>query len=79
MFTNDKYPKLFRMVPSETGFNPTKIELLRRYNWTWVGTIFQKELRYSLVRVGNSVDSWLLPCLPLFQNWSRRFRTALAS
>ncbi|GAB6023912.1 Metabotropic GABA-B receptor subtype 2, isoform C [Chamberlinius hualienensis] len=48
MFTMDSYPNLFRMVPSETGFNPPRVYLLKHYNWTWVGTLYQMDPRYAL-------------------------------
>ncbi|XP_033752065.1 LOW QUALITY PROTEIN: gamma-aminobutyric acid type B receptor subunit 2-like [Pecten maximus] len=35
------YSNFFRTVPSDTDFNPAMIAILRYFNWTRVGTIFQ--------------------------------------
>lgn len=48
MFTRENFPNFFRIVPSENAFNPPRLSLLREYNWTRVGTIYQNEPRYSL-------------------------------
>uniref|UniRef100_A0A6B2EBK5 Gamma-aminobutyric acid type B receptor subunit 2 n=1 Tax=Phlebotomus kandelakii TaxID=1109342 RepID=A0A6B2EBK5_9DIPT len=48
MFTKDAFPNFFRVVPSENAFNAPRLALLRRFNWTRVGTIYQNEPRYSL-------------------------------
>ncbi|XP_046400524.1 gamma-aminobutyric acid type B receptor subunit 2-like [Ischnura elegans] len=48
MFTNKSYPNFFRVVPSETAFNAPRLALLRAFNWTRVGTLYQNEPRYSL-------------------------------
>ncbi|XP_067655790.1 gamma-aminobutyric acid type B receptor subunit 2-like [Haliotis asinina] len=37
----DKYPFFFRTVPSDSDFNPARLALLRNFNWTRVGTLFQ--------------------------------------
>lgn len=49
MFTSESFPNFFRIVPSENAFNPPRLSLLRKFNWTRVGTIYQNEPRYSLV------------------------------
>nr|XP_046912764.1 gamma-aminobutyric acid type B receptor subunit 2-like [Dermatophagoides farinae] len=38
----------FRIVPSEGSFNPARVKLLKFFNWTKVGTIYQNLPRYSL-------------------------------
>ncbi|KAL3272277.1 hypothetical protein HHI36_022757 [Cryptolaemus montrouzieri] len=48
MFTKENFPNFFRIVPSENAFNPPRLSLLREFNWTRVGTIYQNEPRYSL-------------------------------
>ncbi|XP_017778907.1 PREDICTED: gamma-aminobutyric acid type B receptor subunit 2 [Nicrophorus vespilloides] len=48
MFTKDNFPNFFRIVPSENAFNPPRLSLLKEFNWTRVGTIYQNEPRYSL-------------------------------
>lgn len=48
MFTKDAFPNFFRVVPSENAFNAPRLALLRHFNWTRVGTIYQNEPRYSL-------------------------------
>ncbi|KAG5671522.1 hypothetical protein PVAND_001716 [Polypedilum vanderplanki] len=48
MFTKDGFPNFFRVVPSETAFNAPRLALLREFNWTRVGTIYQNEPRYAL-------------------------------
>ncbi|CAL4079396.1 unnamed protein product [Meganyctiphanes norvegica] len=47
-FSAKKYPNLFRIVPSEKEFNHPRLQLLQRFNWTRVGTLFQNEPRYAL-------------------------------
>jgi gamma-aminobutyric acid type B receptor len=49
MFTKQHFPNFFRVVPSENAFNAPRLKLLREFNWTRVGTIYQNEPRYSLV------------------------------
>lgn len=51
MYTNENYPNFFRVVPSETAFNPARVALLRHYNWTRVGTLYQNSPRYALVSI----------------------------
>lgn len=48
MFTRDAFPNFFRVVPSENAFNAPRLALLRSFNWTRIGTIYQDEPRYSL-------------------------------
>lgn len=48
MFTRENFPNFFRIVPSENAFNSPRLSLLREFNWTRVGTIYQNEPRYSL-------------------------------
>lgn len=48
MFTKKHFPNFFRIVPSENAFNPPRLSLLKEFNWTRVGTIYQNEPRYSL-------------------------------
>ncbi|GFY44346.1 ANF_receptor domain-containing protein [Trichonephila inaurata madagascariensis] len=48
MYTKDNYPNFFRAVPSETAFNPARVALLKYYNWTRVGTLYQNSPRYDL-------------------------------
>lgn len=48
MFTKDAFPNFFRVVPSENAFNAPRLAMLREFNWTRIGTIYQNEPRYSL-------------------------------
>ncbi|XP_062558274.1 gamma-aminobutyric acid type B receptor subunit 2 [Armigeres subalbatus] len=48
MFTKDAFPNFFRVVPSENAFNAPRLALLKEFNWTRIGTIYQNEPRYSL-------------------------------
>ena len=48
MFTRDAFPNFFRVVPSENAFNAPRLALLKHFNWTRIGTIYQNEPRYSL-------------------------------
>ena len=48
MYTSEGYPNFFRVVPSESAFNPARISLLRHFNWTVVGILFQNSPRHSL-------------------------------
>ncbi|CAG2105256.1 unnamed protein product, partial [Medioppia subpectinata] len=41
-------PNFFRIVPSEAAFNPARVAVLKNFNWTRVGTIYQNSPRYSL-------------------------------
>ena len=48
MYTSESYPNFFRVVPSESAFNPARLAFVRNFNWTRVGTIYQNSGRYSL-------------------------------
>ncbi|GJQ78108.1 GABA-B-R2 [Trypoxylus dichotomus] len=48
MFTKKNFPNFFRIVPSDVAFNAPRLSLLKEFNWTRVGTIYQNEPRYSL-------------------------------
>jgi len=48
MYTSESYPNFFRVVPSESAFNPARLALIKNFNWTRVGTIYQNSPRYSL-------------------------------
>ncbi|CAG7785369.1 unnamed protein product [Allacma fusca] len=48
MYSKKNYPNLFRIVPSENEFNAPRIQLLKMFNWTLVGTLYQNNPRYSL-------------------------------
>ncbi|XP_060533297.1 gamma-aminobutyric acid type B receptor subunit 2 isoform X2 [Cylas formicarius] len=48
MFTKENFPNFFRIVPSENAFNAPRLALMKEFNWTRVGTIYQNEPRYSL-------------------------------
>ncbi|GLV37062.1 metabotropic GABA-B receptor subtype 2 [Carabus blaptoides fortunei] len=48
MFTKENFPNFFRIVPSENAFNSPRLSLLKEFNWTRVGTVYQNEPRYSL-------------------------------
>lgn len=48
MFSSQNYPNFFRIVPSEIDFNPPRVHLLKVFNWTQVGTLYQNAPRYSL-------------------------------
>lgn len=50
MFTEKGYPNFFRIVPSENEYNQPRLSLLKNYNWTRVGTLYQNQAKYSLVR-----------------------------
>ena len=48
----DKYPNFFRIVPSDSDFNPARLALLRYFNWSIVGTLFQDASRDGSARYG---------------------------
>ncbi|GIX82309.1 gamma-aminobutyric acid type B receptor subunit 2, partial [Caerostris extrusa] len=48
MYNKENYPNFFRTVPSETAFNPARVALLKYYNWTRVGTLYQNSPQYDL-------------------------------
>ncbi|KAJ8044805.1 Gamma-aminobutyric acid type B receptor subunit 1 [Holothuria leucospilota] len=43
-----RYPKFFRIIPSETLINPPRISLMKLYNWTRVATIHQNRDLFAL-------------------------------
>ena len=49
MFSSTSYPHFFRVVPSDNEFNEPRLALLKQYNWSRVGTLYQNQARYSLV------------------------------
>ena len=49
MFTEKSFPHFYRVVPSENEFNPPRLSMLRYYNWTRVGTLYQNMAKYALV------------------------------
>lgn len=38
------------MVPSEEQHNSIRIDLIRKFNWTRVGTIYLTKAKYTLVK-----------------------------
>jgi len=48
MFTAKSFPHFFRVVPSENQFNQPRLALLKQFNWTRVGTLYQNQAKYSL-------------------------------
>jgi len=48
MYKKYNFPNLFRIVPSENAFNAPRIELMKLYNWTLVGTLNQNQPLYVL-------------------------------
>ena len=53
MFTKKSYPNFFRIVPSESAFNAPRVKLLKAFNWTRVGTLYQNEPRFALVSLSS--------------------------
>ncbi|XP_025087518.1 gamma-aminobutyric acid type B receptor subunit 2-like isoform X2 [Pomacea canaliculata] len=56
----DKYPNFFRTVPSDSDYNPARLALLRHFNWSSVGTLFQDASQGGAARYGyahNRFDS----------------------
>lgn len=51
----DQFPNFYRTVPSDSDFNPARLALLRHFNWTTVGIVFQHaklgEARHGYVSV----------------------------
>ena len=72
MFTEESYPHFFRIVQSENEYNPPRLSLLKYFNWTRVGTLYQNLAKYTLVIVAltNSTLSIGLSmfCLPQAHN-----------
>jgi hypothetical protein len=60
MFTARSFPHFFRIVPSENQFNEPRLALLREFNWTRLGTLYQNEAKYSLVSFF-SIHKYCLP------------------
>ncbi|XP_022693376.1 gamma-aminobutyric acid type B receptor subunit 2-like [Varroa jacobsoni] len=48
MYSDENYPNFFRVVPSEAAFNPAMVSLLKHFNWTRVGSLYQTDPRHSL-------------------------------
>ncbi|XP_071833141.1 gamma-aminobutyric acid type B receptor subunit 1-like isoform X3 [Apostichopus japonicus] len=42
-----KYPTFFRIIPSDTLLNPSRVSLMKLYNWTRVATIHQNHELFS--------------------------------
>jgi gamma-aminobutyric acid type B receptor len=51
MFNYQSYPHFFRIIPSENEYNEPRLALLRYYNWSRVGTLYQNEAKYALVSI----------------------------
>lgn len=51
MYTSESYPNFYRVVPSESAFNPARLAIIKHFNWTRVGTFYQNAPRYSLVSI----------------------------
>lgn len=43
-----KYYGFFRMVPSEEQHNPLRLHVIRKFNWTRVGTIYLTKAKFTL-------------------------------
>lgn len=50
MFTEKTYPHFFRIIQSENEYNPPRLSVLRYFNWTRVGTLYQNQAKYALVK-----------------------------
>ncbi len=48
MFNDKGYPHFFRIIPSENEYNAPRLSVLKYFNWTIVGTIYQNEAHYAL-------------------------------
>ena len=46
-----KYNGFYRMVPSEEQHNYIRLDLIRKFNWTRVGTIYLTKAKYTLVKI----------------------------
>jgi gaba-B receptor, putative (fragment) len=64
MYTAESYPNFYRVVPSEAAFNPARLALLQRFNWTKVGTIYESSPRYSMVSVSNKHELYISIQIP---------------
>jgi len=49
MFNHQNYPHFFRIIPSENEYNEPRLAILRYFNWTKVGTLYQNEAKFALV------------------------------
>ena len=54
MFTKKGYPNLYRVIPSENEYNPARLAVMKYFNWTRVGTLYQNEAKYALVAINTS-------------------------
>ncbi len=50
MFNDQGYPHFFRIIPSENEYNAPRLSVLKYFNWSIVGTIYQNEANYALVK-----------------------------
>ncbi|XP_022235584.1 gamma-aminobutyric acid type B receptor subunit 2-like [Limulus polyphemus] len=48
MYTVENYPNFFQVIPSENAFNSAQVALLKHFNWSRVGTLYQSTPRYAL-------------------------------
>lgn len=44
-----KYYGFYRLVPSEEQHNYLRIHLIKKYNWTRIGTIYLTKAKYTIV------------------------------
>ena len=58
MFTQKSFPHFYRVVPSENEFNPPRLSILRYFNWTRVGTLYQNSAKYALVIANNTIRTY---------------------
>ena len=72
MFTEESYPHFFRIVQSENEYNPPRLSLLKYFNWTRVGTLYQNLAKYTLVIVALTKSTLSIGlsmfCLPQAHN-----------
>ena len=72
MFTEESYPHFFRIVQSENEYNPPRLSLLKYFNWTRVGTLYQNLAKYTLVIVALTKSALSIGlsmfCLPQAHN-----------
>ena len=64
MFTEKSFPHFFRVVPSDNEFNPPRLSIMRYYDWTRVGTLYQNEAKYALVKPISI--SWIITLVGLY-------------
>ncbi|KAJ8044815.1 Gamma-aminobutyric acid type B receptor subunit 1 [Holothuria leucospilota] len=48
LLNRNKYPTFTRIIPSDTSLNPSRIKLMKTFNWTRVATIHQNHELFSL-------------------------------